>query len=91
MTIRNRCLLLKRLLNYIVCTVILLKDYEFKVKWFVLNSKGRLIRDKSYWVRKLDVVFCLVTGAKRQKIELGWHFSREILENNSENLVLLSW
>lgn len=26
-TIRNRCLLLKRLLNYIVCTVILLKDY----------------------------------------------------------------
>lgn len=30
-------------------------------------------------------------GAKRQKIELGWHFSREILENNSENLVLLSW
>lgn len=61
------------------------------MKWFVLNSKGRLIRDKSYWVRKLDIVFSLVTGAKRQKIELGWHFSREILENNSENLVLLSW
>ncbi|CAH3032263.1 unnamed protein product [Porites lobata] len=30
-------------------------------------------------------------GAKRQKIELGWQFSREVLENSSENLVLLSW
>ncbi|KAJ7363434.1 hypothetical protein OS493_009588 [Desmophyllum pertusum] len=30
-------------------------------------------------------------GAKRQKIELGWHAARDTLESNSENLVLLSW
>lgn len=34
---------------------------------------------------------CFIKGAKRQKIEVGWQSSRDILENSSENVVLLSW